>query len=109
MPLNKLFLRPRNWSQLKPHYRATITAVSASSKASRKAWWTFRIFFIFFFCSGGGAEGSPRRQEGRDRFLLKSQRGGFPGGGGAEGPGGCAENWRIWLGAKFFFFGARNV
>ena len=47
---------------------------------------------FYFFCSGRG-NGSPRRQEGGGwiGFLLKIWGGGVPGGGGAEGPGGCLQ------------------
>ena len=62
-----------------------------------------------FFSARGGGRGSPRRQEGKGRFLLKiaGRGGGFPGGGGAERLGGCLQRIREWRGGgglNFFFF-----
>ena len=68
------------------------------------------IFNFFLLGEGGGGEGESEAPGGEGVcFLLKCQEGGgSPGGGGAEGPGGCLR--RIgelgWGGAKFFFCGA---
>ena len=57
MPLRIVFLRPQNWSQLKPYYESTITAVKAD--CSRDVLETFR---------GSGAGGP-----GRDIFETFSR------------------------------------
>ena len=67
---------------------------------------------FYFFCSGrgkGGVQCEASGGGGRVRFLLKIPGGG-PGGGGAEGPGGCL--WRIGEsggGGLDIFFRGRNV
>ena len=70
------------------------------------SWWTFRIFFIF--SARGGQRGAQGARSGGGRcFSEKPRRGaGFPGGGGAEGPGGW--NWGIFEGGgrQNIYFGA---
>ena len=53
-----------------------------------QSWWTFRNFFFLLGEGEGGVRGA---EKGEDDFLLKipGEGGGSPGGGGAEGPGGC--------------------
>ena len=57
--------------------------------------------FDFFFCSGrGNGEAEASGGGGGMGLFIENPRrgGGVPGGGGAEGPGGClsAANWGIW-------------
>ena len=78
-----------------------------------ETWWTFQIFFIFFFFCSGRGRGSPRRQEGAIGLILKipGGGGGFPRGGGAEGPGGCLRRIGEFWGegaAKDFFSGSKG-
>ena len=77
-------------------------SIRISLKTRQSGHWSIRISFrIFIFFVRGGGRGSPRRQEGGDRFSLKIfGGGGFPGGGGAERPGGCLQ--RI---GEFLFVG----
>ena len=73
---------------------------------SCNAWWTFRIFFIFF-CSGRGKGESEAPGGGGSVSLENPRRGGSPGGGGAEGPGGCLQRIGEWGGGEFFFSGPK--
>ena len=55
------------------------------------------IFYFFVLGEGEGGVRSAGREGGRF-FLENPMRGGSPGGGGAEGPGGCLRRIGNWGG-----------
>ena len=78
-----------------------------------QSWWTFRIFL--FFSARGGGRGSPRPRGGGGGLVfvenpIKGLWAPSPGGGGAEGPGGCLRRIGDFLGGgggKYFFSGPK--
>ena len=73
MPLKIVFLRPQNWSQLKPYYYSTITAVKGLAVLNRSSaiLQRFRSLKLCFSMRNSGDSGLLAMLESRDsRFCF---------------------------------------